>query len=87
MHEEDGMKCFVEIFSLEDGEVVKRIPCQRDEAEQVKAGASINLNHAEYGVRVAGEMHCFRGRGHGQDEDPAQATETAEREGGVPPEA
>jgi hypothetical protein len=44
---------FVEIINKATGEVVEKMgPMSEREADKVKSGASINLNHDEYFTRI-----------------------------------
>jgi hypothetical protein len=47
---------FVEIYVFDTGEVVERMgPMPERRADRVADGASINLNHNKYGVRIVTE--------------------------------
>lgn len=44
---------YVEIYRFSDGHVESRMgPMSEHSAQKVRAGASINLNHDDWGVRI-----------------------------------
>ena len=52
-----GVMVFVEIYEIATEEVVKRMgPMSNLRAEKVLCGASINLNHDRFAVRVVNEI-------------------------------
>lgn len=47
---------YVEIVEIETNEVIERMgPTTERQAERVRDGANINLNHADYFVRIVKE--------------------------------